>query len=80
MRDVCDFSRANTERENCTRGRKMMNSNLNVSYLYFLIVHFQIQFAADGSVVRGDSRRGRGKGRGGGVSILKIENISYSAH
>lgn len=30
--------------------------------------YFQLIYGADGSLIRGESRRGRGKGRGGGVS------------
>lgn len=37
----------------------------------FLFLLLQI-YGADGSLLRPESRRGRGKGRGGGVSIKKI--------
>ena len=33
---------------------------------------FQIIYSADGTILRGESRRGRGKGRGGGVSKREI--------
>ncbi len=39
------------------------------TYLFeIFFLYFQLIYGADGSLIRGESRRGRGKGRGGGVS------------
>lgn len=42
--------------------------------------YFQLIYGADGSLIRGESRRGRGKGRGGGVSRGVSNSFSFKLY
>jgi hypothetical protein len=57
-----------------------LDLNLKINYAEnFLIILFFYLFkqiySADGSIIRGESRRGRGKGRGGGANKVSTAFI-----
>lgn len=55
--------------------QNMKNNLLEILSVCLCMFLLQIIYSADGTVVRGESRRGRGKGRGGVSTIYMLQNL-----
>lgn len=75
---ISSNNRCNRERR-CQKGENLYSVLcdtyiLTQSFFFYL----QLIYGADGTLIRGESRRGRGKGRGGGVSTVSITGYIFS--